>query len=72
MTVEMTLPEAELLIAILTGAEGAFAVANPPLVAALRDLRAWRTALVQSYLRERIGSAQADPAVVTNAGGISE
>ena len=56
MTVEMTLPEAELLIALLTGAEGAFAVVNPPLVKALEYLRPWRSALLQAYLRERIGS----------------
>jgi hypothetical protein len=59
MTVEMTITEAELLIAILTGAEGAFAVVNPPLVEALDALRPWRTALLQAYLRERIGAAHA-------------
>lgn len=57
MHVEMTMAEAELLIAILTGAEGAFAVANPPLVLALETLRPWRSALVQAYVRERMGSA---------------
>lgn len=58
MTVEMTPYEAELLIALLTGAEEALAVANPPLVGALEQLRPWRSALVQCYLRERL-SAQA-------------
>lgn len=53
MTVEMTPLEAELLIAILTGAEGAFAVTSQPLVAALHELRPLRTALMQAYLRER-------------------
>jgi len=52
MTVELTLHEAELLIAILTGAEGAFAVVQPELVEALKDLRAWRRALLTAYLRE--------------------
>jgi hypothetical protein len=51
----MTPVEAELLIAILTGAEGAFAVTTPPLVEAVRALRPLRTALVQSYLRARVG-----------------
>lgn len=57
MTVEITLAEAELLIAILTGAEGSFAVTNPPLVEALKDLRPLRSALMQAYLRERIGAS---------------
>lgn len=61
VTVEITLPEAELLIAILTGAEGSFAVTNPPLVRALKDLRPLRSALMQAYLRERIGTPQAEP-----------
>lgn len=63
MTIEMTLPEAELLLALLTDAEGAFAVANPPLVEALGDLRPWRSALMRVYLRERIGSPPADDAI---------
>lgn len=54
MTVELTPLEAELLIAILTGAEGSFAVTNPPLVEALKELRPLRTALMQAYLRERL------------------
>ena len=57
MTVEMTLNEAELLIAILTGAEGAFAVTNPPLVEALKDLRPMRRALLETYLRARLQPA---------------
>lgn len=55
MTVEMTRSEAEILIAVLTGAEGAFAVTDPPLVEALRALRPLRTALMCAYLKERIG-----------------
>jgi hypothetical protein len=65
MTIEITTNEAELLIAILTGAEGAFAVVHPPLVKALEDLRPWRSALLQAYLRQRIGLPPVDPAVVT-------
>ena len=57
MTVEMTLNEAELLIAILTGAEGAFAVTNPLLVEALKELRPMRSALLQAYLRARLQPA---------------
>lgn len=51
MTIEITRDEAEILIAILTGAEGAFAVVSPPLVKALDDLRPFRTKLLQGYLR---------------------
>ena len=54
MTVEMTPYEAEILIAVLLGAEGAFAVVHPPLVEALEVLRPWRSALLQAYLLERI------------------
>ena len=53
MNIEMTLTEAEILIAVLTGAEGSFAVTNPPLVEALKVLRPLRSALLQKYLRER-------------------
>lgn len=56
MTVELTPYEAEILIAVLTGAEGAFAVANPPLVEALEVLRPWRSVLVQAYIRARLSS----------------
>jgi len=56
MTVEMTVAEAELLIAILTGAEGAFAVTSRELVLALEDLRPWRTALMRSYLHQRMAT----------------
>lgn len=54
MHVEMTPAEAELLMAILTGAEGACAVVHPPLVNALKDLGTFRSALLQVYLRERL------------------
>ena len=61
MTVEMTPYEAEILIAVLTGAEAAFAVANPPLVEALDFLRPWRSALVRAYIMERASSNFAAP-----------
>ena len=51
MTVEMNRFEAELLIAVLTFAEGAAAVMNPPLVEAIDALRPWRSALLGAYLR---------------------
>ena len=60
MTIEITPFEAEILIGVLTGAEGAFAAVNPPLVEALEALRPWRSALVRAYIRERIG-ASPDP-----------
>jgi hypothetical protein len=66
MTVEMTLDEAALLIAILTGAEGTFAVTSPPLTEALKDLRAWRSILLRTYVLARLNEAQAveEPASV--------
>lgn len=63
MTVEMTRDEAEILIAVLTGAEAAFAIVNPPLVEALNALRPWRSAMFGAYLRERIGQPVAIDAV---------
>jgi hypothetical protein len=69
MTIEMTQAEAELLIALLTGAEGAFAVVNPPLVEALRP---WRTALMRAYLRERMGQPASTSAVVPVDGIVAE
>ena len=61
MTVEMTPTEAELLIAILTGGEVSFAVTNPPLVEALKDLRPLRSALITMYLRERFKGGPPSP-----------
>jgi hypothetical protein len=72
MTIEMTQAEAELLIALLTGAEGAFAVVNPPLVEALEVLRPWRTALMRAYLRERMGQPASTSAVVPVDGIVAE
>ncbi len=51
MNVEMTLEEAEILIAVLTFAEGAALVGNPPIGEALKELRPWRSALLMAYLR---------------------
>ena len=65
MNIEMTIPEAELLIAILAGAEGSFMVTNPPLVKALEDLRPLRSALMQAYLRHRIGTVPAADEAIT-------
>jgi len=55
MTVEMTLSEAEILIACLTYAEGIALIDNPAINEALRALRPWRSALLQTYLHARTG-----------------
>lgn len=44
--------EAEILIAVLTFAEGAALVENPAIVEALKVLQPWRTALLRAYLRQ--------------------
>jgi hypothetical protein len=55
MTIELTQNEAELLIAILTFAEGnALALQNPAMSVAIADLRHWRSRLMEVYLRSRI------------------
>lgn len=54
MTIELTTAEAELLIALLTFAEGVAEVYNPPLIEAFRVLRPWRSKLMETYLRERL------------------
>ena len=51
MSLELTRAEAELLIAILQFAEGAAPILQPELVNAIKDLRQFRTALLQVYLR---------------------
>lgn len=56
MVVEMNREEAEILIAVLTGAEAAFAIANPPLVEAMKVLQPWRMALLRAYLRDMVGT----------------
>lgn len=71
MQIEMTPFEAEILIGVLTGAEGSFAVTNPALVEALAALRPWRTALVQAYLRERIETFRAQPTTEASVGAPS-
>lgn len=53
MTVEMTPFEAEILIGVLTGADGIFPATSPELSEALKELRPWRSALVGAYIRER-------------------
>ncbi len=58
MTVEMTVAEAEILIAVLTGAEASFAMTNPPLVEALVVLRPFRSALLRAYLQAKIACFQ--------------
>lgn len=58
MTVEMTPFEAEILIAVLTGAEGIFPHTSPELSEALKELRPMRSALVQACIRERCDSTQ--------------
>lgn len=59
MTVEMTPAEAEILTACLTFAEGAAMVESPAMVEALRALRPWRSALLETYIRERIQAQNA-------------
>jgi hypothetical protein len=54
MNVELTQEEAEILIAVLTFAEGAAATLQPELVPAIAVLRKMRTALLETYLRERL------------------
>lgn len=54
MNVEMTPYEAELLIAILMFAEGAAPALQPELVPAIAELRTVRSALLQTYMRERL------------------
>lgn len=55
MTVELTPEEAEILIAVLTYAEGAALVENPAITNALHALRPWRSALLRAFLsRENV------------------
>ncbi len=56
MTVEITPYEAEILIAVLVGAEGAFAMMNPELSEAMQELRSWRSALVRAYIKTRLAA----------------
>lgn len=52
MTVELTREEAEILIAVLTYAEGAALVENPAMTEAIYALRPWRSALLRVYLSQ--------------------
>jgi hypothetical protein len=57
VTIDITTIEAEILIAVLTGAEMAVnepGLGNPALAEALAALRPWRTSLLQAYLLERM------------------
>lgn len=51
MTVEMTLEEAKIVIAVMTYAEGNSLVNSEAIHLALRELRPWRTALLLAFLR---------------------
>lgn len=51
MNVELTRFEAEILIAVLAGAEGSFQITDPPLVEAMRELKPFRSALIAAYIR---------------------
>ena len=53
MNAEMSAYEAEILIAVLTFEEGAALTLEPAMVEALKQLRPWRSALLQAYIRER-------------------
>jgi hypothetical protein len=63
MTVELTPYEAEILIAVLTGAEMEFAITNPALAEALAVLKPWRSSLIGAYIRARCESPLVVPAV---------
>ena len=52
MTVELTAEEAQILIAVLTFAEGVALGENPGITAAMKVLRPWRSVLLLTYLRE--------------------
>lgn len=56
MTAELTIYEAEILIAGLAFAEGAALDMNPSMVEALNVLRPWRSALLQAYLSTRLAA----------------
>jgi hypothetical protein len=62
MTVEMSRYEAEILIAVLTFAEGVAPLTEPAMVEAIAQLRPVRSALVGAYLRS-VGEPTSDDAV---------
>lgn len=62
MTVEMSRFEAEVLIAVLTFAEGVAPMTEPAMVEAIKELRSVRSALVGAYLRS-VGEPQSVGAV---------
>lgn len=54
MVVELTRDEAEILIAVLTYAEGAaLCMMNESITSALKALRPWRSALLGAYIKAR-------------------
>jgi hypothetical protein len=53
MTITVSRADAELLIAVLTFAEGAAVEMNPSMVEALKALRPWRSNLLKTYLHAR-------------------
>ena len=53
VNVELTLNEAELLIAVLMFAESVAPLTNPALVPAIADLKRFRTDLIGKYLDQR-------------------
>lgn len=69
MNVEMTLLEAELLIACLTFTEGIAQQESPAITEALSHLREWRSALLRAYLRERSVAPASTPSLIDVDGG---
>jgi hypothetical protein len=68
MTIELTVPEAEIMIAVLVFAEGAAEGSVPAIAEALKVLRPWRSALLIAYLRARADapvSSAVDPCAAT-------
>jgi len=61
MTVEINPEEAEILIAVLTFAEGCALKQNPAITEALQALRPWRSTLLATWLRSRFQKAEARP-----------
>lgn len=53
MIVELSQADAEILIAVLLYAEGMARLDNPPILAAIVDLAAFRSALIQTYITQR-------------------
>jgi hypothetical protein len=67
MTIEMTRYEAEILIAVLTFAEGVAPMVQREMVPAIEELRPYRSRLIGAYIRS-VGEPQVVAAVVTGSG----